>query len=147
MMIQVFLGWLLVSNCLTATCDRGNRLISEAGGVQAISGVAVPEDAESLAGIVGISDPNQVNPFQIIPTIPGAHGILDFSDFYALMPLDNPNAIAAIGAVQFPRTGSPNVVINRVNGLSSEFELPVAGTYLSSQSNNTVSINFKNGII
>lgn len=128
--MRLLMTLLVLANTLTAVCDRGSRLISEAGGAAAIAGTAASQDAPSLAGVVGISDPNQVAPFEVIPTLPGAPGILDFADFYALMPTDNPDPILANGNVKFPRTGSTNGTIQRVEGSLGRFLLTLPGTYL-----------------
>lgn len=50
-----------------------------------------------------------------------------YSDFYALMPGDNIEPIAAGTAVQFPRDGPTNGEITRVN--ASVFNLKEIGTY------------------
>ncbi|HEY5235627.1 MAG TPA: hypothetical protein VIJ14_05575, partial [Rhabdochlamydiaceae bacterium] len=74
---------------LIATTERGDRLITEAGGAQGIVGVAGPEGAPGLAGAAGAQG------IQGISGIPGAPGILGFADFYALMGPDNGATIAA----------------------------------------------------
>lgn len=117
---------LLISLSLTTTasagCDRGDRLISEAGGAQGIPGVAGPAGAPGIAGAAG----SQGVPG--VPGIPGAPGILDFSDFYALMPGDNAATVAADTAVSFPQDGSTSGAITRLN--ATQFLLPTIGTYL-----------------
>lgn len=104
---------------LPASCERGDRLISESGGAQGIPGIAGPAGAPGVAGASGVPG---------IPGIPGAPGILDFSDFFALMPGDNSATIAPDTAVLFPQDGSTNGVITRLN--DSQFLLPTIGTYL-----------------
>lgn len=128
--LQAIVALLWFENNLAATCERGNRLISEAGGASAISGTAAPENAQNLAGAVGISDPDQTPPFETIPTIPANPGILDFADFYAIMPEDNPGPIFGGVPVSFPRTGSSTGGIKRVDSFPNAFELSLAGTYL-----------------
>lgn len=96
------------TSTLFAGSERGNRLISEAGGIAGADGV------------IGIG-------------IPGVSGVLDYTDFYALMPGDNIETIftapIAIGApVLFPQTGSTTGVITSLT--SSTFLLPAIGTYL-----------------
>lgn len=108
-----------ITSTLSAGCDRGERLISEAGGAQGIPGVAGPAGAPGLAGAAGVPG---------VPGIPGAPGILDFSDFYALMPGDNAATVAPDTAVLFPQNGPSSGVITRLN--SSMFQLPTIGTYL-----------------
>lgn len=125
-MILRFITLVLAASCLTSTlsagCERGERLISEAGGAQGIPGVAGPAGAPGIAGAAGSQG------VQGVPGIPGAPGILDFSDFFALMPGDNAATVAADTAVLFPQNGSSSGVITRLN--SSMFLLPTIGTYL-----------------
>lgn len=127
MIFQMLISLLIFGNTLIA-CDRGSRLISEAGGAAAIAGTASSANTASLAGAVGISDSTMTPPVQEIPTIPGAPGILDFADFYAVMPADNPNPIPGNTIVQFPNTGSTNGGIPRIG--PGTFVLPIPGTYL-----------------
>lgn len=126
MILRMLIFVLAFSSSLTSTlfagCDRGDRLISEAGGAQGIPGVAGPSGAPGIAGAAG----NEGVPG--VPGIPGAPGILDFSDFFALMPGDNTATVAADTAVLFPQDGSSSGVITRLN--SSMFLLPTIGTYL-----------------
>jgi len=89
---------------LSASCDRGTRLIAETPGSQGVPGV---------------------------PGIPGAPGVLGFSDFYALMTNDNAAPVAAAGAVEFPRDGgSTGTIVRNITNPSSSFVLPAIGTYL-----------------
>lgn len=107
---------------LSAGCDRGERLIAEAGGAQGIPGVAGPQGAPGIAGAAGAQG------VQGVPGIPGAPGILDFSDFFALMPGDNAATVAPDSPVLFPQDGSTNGTITRID--DSSFLLPTIGTYL-----------------
>lgn len=107
---------------LSAGCDRGRRLINEAGGAAGIAGIAGPAGAPGIAGAAG----SQGIPG--IPGIPGAPGLLDFSDFYALMPLDNPLPVAPGLPVEFPQNGPTNASIVRLG--PSSFLLPTVGSYL-----------------
>lgn len=126
MILRILTAVLLLGCSLTSTlsagCDRGERLLSEAGGAQGIPGVAGPAGAPGIAGAAG----SQGIPG--VPGIPGAPGILDFSDFFALMPGDNAATIAAGAPVLFPQNGPSNGTIIRLN--SSSFLLPSIGTYL-----------------
>src|SRR5476649_1126911 len=127
MILQILLLMLALGSSLTsplfASTVRGDRLVTEAGGVQGIAGVAGPAGAPGLAGAAGAQG------IQGIPGIPGAAGILDFADFYALQGgtfVDNP-VIAAVVAVNFPRDGS----IGGITRLGpSSFNLPTIGSYL-----------------
>lgn len=126
MILRMLALMLALSSGLTSTlfagCDRGDRLIAEAGGAAGIPGVAGPAGAPGIAGAAG----SQGIPG--VPGIPGAPGILDFSDFFALMPGDNAATVAADTAVSFPQNGSSNGVITRLN--ATQFLLPTIGTYL-----------------
>lgn len=111
---------------LFAGTDRGSRLIGEAGGAQSIPGVAGPAGAGGLAGIAGIAGAQGIAG---IPGIPGAPGLLEFADFYALVPPDDAAMIAPNFAVPFPRDGSSTVGAIARTGPST-FLLPAIGTYL-----------------
>ena len=109
---------------LFASTERGDRLITEAGGAQGIAGVAGPSGAPGIAGAAGAAG------IQGIPGIPGAPGILGFADFYALQGgafTDNAG-IAAGSSVNFPRDGSISGAITRTG--PSSFNLTTIGTYL-----------------
>jgi hypothetical protein len=112
-----------LTSALIAGSDRGDRLIGEAGGAAALPGVAGPAGAPGIAGAAGAQG------IQGIPGIPSAPGVLDFSDFYALMPGDT----ATIGtnvAVQFPQVGPTNGSIIALDAPATQFQLPTIGTYL-----------------
>jgi hypothetical protein len=118
---------LVLCSCLASplfgTTERGDRLITEAGGVQGIVGVAGPAGAPGLAGAAGAAG------IQGIHGIPGAPGILDFADFYALQGgvfVDNV-PVAAGMPVSFPR-GANGATITRAG--PSSFNLETVGTYL-----------------
>lgn len=114
-----------ITSTVSAGTQRGNRLISEAGGAQGIPGVAGPAGAPGIAGAAG----SQGIPG--VPGIPGAPGILDFGDFFALMPGDNAATIAADAAVLFPQNGSISGGVGGIARINdSMFSLPVIGTYL-----------------
>lgn len=107
---------------LSAGCDRGQRLINEAGGVAGIPGVAGPAGAPGIAGAAGSQG------IQGVSGIPGVPGLLDFSDFYALMPIDNPLPVAPGFPVEFPENGPTSGTITRLS--PSSFLLPTVGSYL-----------------
>jgi len=128
-MISYMLTLVLALTCsltlpLFAGTERGDRLITEAGGAQGIAGVAGPTGAPGIAGAAGAAG------VQGISGIPGAPGILGFADFYALQGgafTDNP-VIAAGSPVNFPRDGSISGTITRTG--PSSFNLTTIGTYL-----------------
>lgn len=105
-----------------AGCDRGHRLINEAGGAAGIPGVAGPAGAPGVAGAAGSQG------IQGVPGILGVPGLLNFADFYALMPLDNPLPVAPGFPVEFPENGPNNGTITRLG--PSSFSLPTVGSYL-----------------
>ena len=131
MFFRKFILALALCSCLaspiSASTERGDRLITEAGGVQGIVGVAGPAGAPGLAGAAGAQG------IQGIQGIPGAPGILGFADFYALQGgafTDNPGMIAAGMPVNFPQDGSidGNGTVTRLG--PSSFNLLTIGTYL-----------------
>ncbi|MBA3958021.1 MAG: collagen-like protein [Parachlamydiaceae bacterium] len=126
MILRTLIVTLALTSCfipnLSAGCDRGKNLIGTAGGAAGIPGVAGPAGAPGLAGAAGSQG------IQGIPGIPSAPGILDFSDFYALMPPDNSLVVAAGSPVEFPQDGDSSGII--VRATDSSFILPAIGTYL-----------------
>ncbi len=106
-----------LGSCLTTTLyaggERGNHLIAEAGGIAGAAGVGGLPGGAGLPGV---------------PGIPGVAASLAFSDFFALMPPDNPAPVAAGVAVQFPDNGASTGIITRLG--PSTFLLPSIGTYL-----------------
>lgn len=113
-----------LTSSLSAGCDRGDSLISEAGGAAGIAGAAGPAGAPGIAGAAGSQG------IQGVSGIPGAPGILDFSDFFTLLPGDGGGgpSIAPGTPIFFPQNGPSTGVIVRLSQTS--FLLPVIGTYL-----------------
>lgn len=105
MILRMLIMMLAVACNLPATlyagAERGEQLLAEAGGIL------------GLAGTSGI---------------PGVPGIFALSDFYALMPFDNPAPVAAGVAVMFPENGASTGAVTRLS--PSAFLLPAVGTYL-----------------
>lgn len=103
-------------------------------GIQGIAGVAGIAGDQGIAGAVGttgIPGSQGIAGIQGIQGIPGSPGVLDFADFFALMPPDNAATIAPGTAIQFPRDGFSNGGVSPIIRLnSSTFQLPFAGTYL-----------------
>jgi hypothetical protein len=58
-----------------------------------------------------------------------AGGVLDFADFYALMPSDNPATIAPGTDISFPESGPASATTNITRVSSSLFTLGNVGTY------------------
>ena len=58
----------------------------------------------------------------------GAGGILNYADFFALMPGDNSSTVGVGSDVQFPQNG-PSLGASIVRNSASSFNLAVIGTY------------------
>ncbi len=119
MILRMLSVVLVLGSCFTsvlyAGSERGGRIISEAGGVAGVPGVAGIPGVAGAAGVGGLIG------------LPGS--VLDFSDFYALMPTDNGAPVAAGVAVAFPN-GSPGNFGGITALTSSTFQLAAVGTYL-----------------
>ena len=87
-------------------------------GAQGPQGVQGPQGAQGPQGTQGAQGPQGT---------PGT--VLSFADFYALMPPDNPGAVAPANAVPFPRDGATSGT-DIVRSNSSIFTLGAAGIYL-----------------
>lgn len=123
-------------------------------GIQGAPGVAGPTGADGVTGATGSIGPIgitgatgtglQGNPGITGPTgltgsagptgsqgIQGPTGVVatnvDFADFYALMPADNPATVGVGSAVQFPRAGYNSGSITAIN--SSTFTIADTGIY------------------
>jgi hypothetical protein len=59
----------------------------------------------------------------------GLSGALDFADFYALMPADNPSPIALGGDVAFPGVGPAKTGTGIIAASSTTFTLTATGIY------------------
>ena len=64
-----------------------------------------------------------------------AGGVLNYADFYAIMPPDNPSTVAPGTDVSFPQDGATSTGISRIS--NSSFNLSEIGTYF---------INFEVGV-
>ncbi|MDP1879543.1 MAG: hypothetical protein Q8K60_01225 [Parachlamydiaceae bacterium] len=91
-----------------------------AAGAQGPAGVPGPPGSGGIPGPVGPVGPSG-------PTGPTG-GILDFADFYALMPPDNAATVAAGADVDFPNDG-PNSGANIVRTGADTFNLALIGYY------------------
>ena len=113
--------------CTGATGPQG-----EVGpqGPQGIQGEVGPQGPQGIQGEVGPQGiQGEVGPQgpQGIQGEPG--GVLSYANFYALMPTDNPDAIAPGADVAFPQNGPIlNTDIGRVG--DDSFLLSAVGTYL-----------------
>ena len=95
------------------TGPQGNQGIKGDNGPQGIPG---PKGADStVQGPIGIQG------------IPGVIGVINVSNFYALIPSEEDEPIAGGEAVHFPINGPTNNIITRLT--SSTFNLPNIGIY------------------
>ena len=91
-------------------------------GATGIAGATGPMGATGIAGATGATGATGVT------GATGAIGILDFADFYALMPGDNAATVGSGSDVQFPQNGPTSATtISRLS--TSTFNLAAIGTY------------------
>lgn len=93
-----------------------------AGGPTGATGPAGPQGIQGLPGEVGATGPNGATG----PT--GTGGVLNYADFYALMPPDNAATVAPGTDVSFPQDG-PNSGSGIARTSASSFNLADIGTY------------------
>lgn len=138
LILVVALGIVLASP-LFADTARGNRLLTEGGGVEGITGTGGPLGSPGAIGLVGFTGIADIAAgmgiagmpgMEPIPAVPNAPGILDYSDFYALMPNDNPNPLPGGQAITFPYIGSSTGVIIPADSSMKTFLLPRIGSYI-----------------
>lgn len=95
-------------------------------GPQGLIGPAGPVGPEGPIGPTGpTGDPG---PTGATGATGSQGGVLSYADFYALMPDDNPDAIAPAADVSFPRDG-PSSGTNITRMSASSFKLGPIGTY------------------
>jgi hypothetical protein len=89
--------------------------------------------ATGAAGLIGAQGLTGATGATGVPGAPGAtgatgaSGTLAFSQFFALMPSDNPAPVAVGGAVEFPQDGPTDGLITRLS--VDSFNLADIGTY------------------
>ena len=89
------------------------------------TGPAGPQGPQGVQGETGPAGPQGI---QGEPGPAGpAGGVLNYADFYALMPPDNPNTVTPGIDVSFPRDGNTSSGITRIS--NSSFSLSEIGTY------------------
>ena len=110
-------------------------LIGEIG-IPGIAGIVGPQGVAGLVGAIGLSGPTgatgpagPAGPAGATGATGAAGGVLAFSEFYALMPPDNPGAgsVDPDEAVEFPNNGPTDGVIVRTG--PDTFLLPAIGVY------------------
>ena len=85
-------------------------------GIQGVTGATGPTGPQGIQGLTGPTGPT------------GPAGTSEYASYYATAPGDNPTAVTAGNAVEFPTTSSQSTGITRVS--DSRFNLAEAGTYL-----------------
>ena len=100
-------------------------------GIQGETGATGPAGPQGIQGAIGATGPTGPQGIQGVagatgPT--GPAGASEYASYYATAPGDNPTAITAGNAVEFPGTSSQSTGITRLS--DSTFNLAEAGTYL-----------------
>ena len=100
-------------------------------GIQGETGATGPAGSQGIQGAIGATGPTGPQGIQGVagatgPT--GPAGASEYASYYATAPSDNPTAITAGNAVEFPGTSSQSTGITRLS--DSTFNLAEAGTYL-----------------
>ena len=85
-------------------------------GIQGQTGATGPTGPQGIQGETGATGPT------------GPAGASEYASYYATAPSDNPTAVTAGNAVEFPTTSSQSTGITRLS--DSTFNLAEAGTYL-----------------
>lgn len=85
-------------------------------GIQGLTGATGPTGPQGIQGETGATGPA------------GPAGASEYASYYATAPGDNPTAVTAGNAVEFPTTSSQSTGITRLS--DSTFNLAEAGTYL-----------------
>ena len=85
-------------------------------GIQGLTGATGPAGPQGIQGVTGATGPT------------GPAGASEYASYYATAPGDNPAAVTAGNAVEFPTTSSQSTGITRLS--DSTFNLAEAGTYL-----------------
>lgn len=85
-------------------------------GIQGETGATGPTGPQGIQGVAGATGPT------------GPAGASEYASYYATAPGDNPTAVTAGNAVEFPTTSSQSTGITRLS--DSTFNLAEAGTYL-----------------
>ena len=100
-------------------------------GMQGVTGATGPTGPQGIQGETGATGPTGPQGIQgeTGATGPaGPAGASEYASYYATAPGDNPTAVTAGNAVEFPTTSSQSTGITRLS--DSTFNLAEAGTYL-----------------
>lgn len=93
-------------------------------GATGTTGDTGPTGPTGTAGTIG-----DIGPTGPTGSTGAAGGVLDFADFYALMPPDNAATVAPATAVQFPNDSPANTSATITRLSASTFQLSDIGTY------------------
>ncbi len=99
-----------------ATGPTGPQGIQGEPGIPGAVGATGPTGPQGIQGVTGATGPT------------GPAGTSEYASYYATAPSDNPTAVTAGNAVEFPTTSSQSTGITRLS--DSTFNLAEAGTYL-----------------
>ncbi|MCI7801640.1 hypothetical protein [Eubacterium sp.] len=97
-------------------------------GVTGATGPAGPQGIQGLTGATGPAGPQGIQGETGATGPAGPAGASEYASYYATAPGDNPTAVTAGNAVEFPTTSSQSTGITRLS--DSTFNLADAGTYL-----------------
>ena len=97
-------------------------------GVTGATGATGPQGIQGVAGATGPAGPQGVQGETGATGPTGPAGVSEYASYYATAPDDNPTAVTAGNAVEFPTTSSQSTGITRLS--DSTFNLAEAGTYL-----------------
>ena len=103
-------------------------------GIQGETGATGPAGPQGIQGETGATGPTGPQGIQGVAGATGATGptgpagTSEYASYYATAPDDNPTAVTAGNAVEFPTTSSQSTGITRLS--DSTFNLAEAGTYL-----------------
>lgn len=98
------------------TGPTGPQGIQGEPGIPGVAGATGPTGPQGIQGETGATGPT------------GPAGAAEYASYYATAPGDNPTAVTAGNAVEFPTTSSQSTGITRLS--DSTFNLAEAGTYL-----------------
>ena len=97
-------------------------------GIQGATGPTGPQGIQGLTGATGPTGPQGIQGETGATGPTGPAGVSEYASYYATAPDDNPTAVTAGNAIEFPTTSSQSTGITRLS--DSTFNLAEAGTYL-----------------
>lgn len=100
-------------------------------GIQGLTGATGPTGPQGIqgeTGATGLAGPQGIQGLTGATGPTGPAGASEYASYYATAPGDNPTAVTAGNAVEFPTTSSQSTGITRLS--DSTFNLAEAGTYL-----------------